>query len=134
MDSQQQKQLRVFGYGLPLILIFLGLRHGFKHGWDTLSFCLFLMAIFILGVTIWNKPLLTKIFRLWMKGAHLIGMVMTGIILIVLYGIVFVPTAWVLKLMAKDFMHRHWDKGVDSYWIARKDSNAGNRQAYTQQF
>jgi len=131
MDIQQQKQLKVFGYGLPVILVVLGLRHALKHSWDCLSFVLFLLAFVVLGIALGNKPLLAKIFKYWMKIAHLIGLIVTGAILISLYCVIFIPVACVLRLKGKDFMCQDWQSEVNSYWVDRKNSN---RQEYTQQF
>ena len=131
MDKQQQKQLKVFGFGLPFILALLGLRHGFKHAWDMLSFILLAIAGIVLAIALWNKPLLVKIFKVWMKGARTIGFVVTGAILIVLYYFIFTPTAMVLRWMGKDFMFRRWDKEAGSYWITRNNSD---QQEYTKQF
>lgn len=131
MNLQQQKQLKVFGYGLPLILTVLGIRHGFKHGWDTLSYVLLALAAIVLGITLFNKPLLVKIFKLWMKGAHAIGLVITTAILVILYYLVFTPTALFLRLTGKDFMVRKLESQASSYWIVRK---AADQQEYTKQF
>ena len=131
MDNQQQKQLKVFGFGLPLILVVLGIRHGLKHSWDILSFCLFLTAVVVLGIALGNRPLLVKIFKIWMKVAHTIGIYVTGTILVILYIVIFTPTSWVLKLRGRDFMCRDWIKDVNSYWVTKKNSD---QQSYTQQF
>ena len=134
MDKQQQKQLKVFGYGLPLILAFLGARHGLKHSWDTLSFSLLALAVVLLAIALWSKPLLLKIFGYWMKVAHAIGAVVTTVILVVVYYVVFTPVACVLRLMGKDFMCRRLDKAAVSYWSARNNSLQPTQQEYTKQF
>ncbi len=129
MDKQQQKQLTVFGYGLPLILVFLGARHGFKHSWDMLSFVLFTIALLVFGIALFAKPFLVKIFKCWMKVAHFIGMVVTGVMLTVLYFLVFTPVACVLRLMGKDFMRRRWQ--AQSYWIPKQNAES---ETNTKQF
>ncbi|MBF0489109.1 MAG: hypothetical protein HQL15_00640 [Candidatus Omnitrophica bacterium] len=130
MDQQQQKQLKVFGYGMPLILAFLGARHGFKHQWDVLSFILFMVAIILLGITLGNRSLLEVVFKHWMKMVHAIGALVTGILLIGLYYFLFTPVAFILKLMGKDFMKKNWQDKKDSYWMVRSPSS----DAYTRQF
>lgn len=134
MDKQRQKQLKVFGYGLPLILVFLGARHGLKHGWDLLSFVLIGVALCVLAIALWNKPVLEKIFIYWMKVAKIIGSVVTFVILLVVYYLVFTPVACVLRLSGKDFMCRQWKAGTDSYWMVRKNFDHQNSQDYTKQF
>ena len=131
MDQQQQKQLKVFGYGLPLILAALGLRHGFKHGWDPLSWVLISLAVLVLVITIFNRPLLVKIFKAWMKIAHFIGTVVTGGILIFLFYAIFTPVAIILRLAGKDYMSRRVDKQASSYWIQRNNDEG---KEYTKQF
>ncbi len=83
--KQEQKQLLVFGYGLPVILFFLGLRHWHKHGTDVLGGVLLVMGICVLIISLSNQVLLKILFQYWMKGAQAIGGVVTVIILSVIF-------------------------------------------------
>ena len=134
MNRQQEKQLKVFGYGMPLILAILGARHGFKHSWDTLSYSLFFVAVIFLTMTLFSRPLLVKAFKLWMKIAHTIGLVITGVVLILLYYFIFTPISCILKLRGKDFMCRQWGQTTSSYWLDRNNLEVKDPQEYTKQF
>jgi hypothetical protein len=131
MNKQKEKQLKVFGYGLPLMLAFFGLRHGFKHSWDVLSFGLMFLALVVLGIALFNRPLLIKIFEAWMKVMGLFGAVVTAVILSIVYYLVFSVVSVILKLKGQDFMASQWNKEAKSYWIP-KDNRI--KEQYTKQF
>jgi len=134
MDQQQQKQLRVFGYGLPVILAVLSVRHGMKHGWDALSLSLGIAAVLFLFITLLAKPLLIQIFKSWMKAAGIIGSTVTAVILIILYYMAFTPIAYFLRIRGKDFMNRSWANNEESYWITRDSQRQQSIQEHTKQF
>jgi hypothetical protein len=131
MNKQREKQLKVFGFGLPLIMVFLGVRHGLKYTWDYLSVSLFIVAAAFLMIALLSKPLLIKIFDAWMKVMHVVGSLVTGAILTIVYYVIFSPVSLILKLSGKDFMGRSQKKDAASYWIPRKETHS---QDYLKQF
>jgi hypothetical protein len=134
MDKQKQKQLKVFGYGLPLMLAFFGLRHGFKHSWDVLSFCLLSLAVIVLAITIFNRPLLIKIFEIWMKVMGIIGSVVTAVILSIVYYLIFSLISVILKIRGKDFMASSLNKEIKTYWTPKEHLGSKDKEQYTKQF
>lgn len=130
--TQRDKQIKVFGYGLPLILVVLGLRHGFKHQWDVWVGVFFALAVIFLVITLSNKALLIKIFDGWMKVMGVIGSLVTGIILISVYYVIFSPVALFLKLKGQDYMNRTWKGKETSYWIPKQQT--AQEQQYFKQF
>lgn len=130
MDKQKEKQIKVFGFGLPLILAFLAWRHGARHGWDILSFCLLGLAAAVLVCTLFYRKGLEWLFKYWMKGAGAIGLLITTLLLGVIYFLVFTPVAFILCIKGKDFMQRHLDKGSVSYWIKREIKEGTHNKQY----
>lgn len=57
----------------------------------------------------------------WMTLAFVLGAVMTRVILTAAFGLIFVPTALVLRLAGKDLLRRRLDPDAPTYWIARDD-------------
>ena len=130
MNKQQEKQLRVFGFGLPLFCLFFAWRQYVKHGGNGWAIGFLLAAVVVLGMALFARPWLEILFKYWMKGAHVIGTVITTGILTVLFFAVFTPMSLVLKIIGKDFLRRQGKGKIDSYWIKREV----RLKNYTQQF
>ena len=75
---------------------------------------------------------LRKLYRLWMKFAHVLGWVNTRIILTIVYILVMTPLALIFKVIGKDPMNRKLGPET-SYWIKR-ELNAFDRDRYRRQF
>jgi len=56
-----------------------------------------------------------------MKAAHLIGIIVTGLILTIFFLVVFGIAGIILRLLKKDLLNRTIDLKRDSYWIERED-------------
>lgn len=59
----------------------------------------------------------------WMAFALALGYVMTRVILTAVYFLLITPVGLLMRLVGRDPMHRTWDRGADSYWIARTDKS-----------
>lgn len=128
------KQIRVFGIGLPLLLMFLAWRHSHKAGGvDALVVSLMALAVVSITLFIFFRGAFERFFDGWMKIAEKIGWVVTSLVLVVMYFIVFTPVSIILRLTGKDFMARTWDNKETSYWIACKQE-AGTKDKYLDQF
>lgn len=130
VKQQEQKQLRVFGFGLPLICSFLAWRQYGKHGWNEWSIVFLIAAGVILGMALFVRPWLEWLFKYWMRAAHGIGSVITAVVLTTVYFFVMTPMAVVLRWKGKDYLRLQRKKETDSYWITREVKPAD----YTQQF
>lgn len=133
MDRTQQKQLTVFGYGLPLILVFLGMLRAFKHGWGIFSLIFFVTAGVVLILALLFRPWLAVIFKYWMIVAHGIGQVVTVIVLTFIFYLVFMPVGILLRVLGRDLLKRAQDPQALSYWIKRQKSE-GDPMEYKRQF
>jgi len=131
--EQQQKQLLVFGYGLPAILAVLGLRHWYRYGLDATAGMLLSVAVAVLLITVLNKPLLKVLWTYWMKAMHLIGGTITAVILTALFFTVFAVAGIILRLLRKDLLGLRMSPQARSYWIIRSKSKRGVA-GYTEQF
>ena len=79
-------------------------------------------------------PALLKPFqKVWMTLALIMGVVVTGMIMIVLFYGVVTPIGLVARLCGKDFLHRTFDKGAESYWIPRGRGET-DKKHYEHQF
>ena len=128
--KQEQKQLLVFGYGLPFICLILAWRQYVKHGLTVWVEAFVLAGGIVLLMTLFSPTGLRLLFKYWMKAAHLIGLVVTAGILTVFFFIVITPISIILRLTGKDFMRLRVNGLTETYWIKREIKN----ETYTQQF
>ena len=99
-DPKEIKNLKVFGYGLSVILVFISYKIFKTHGptlWHGLLGASFLVLVI---VTTFKLDLIKPFYKQWMRVAHVIGGVVTTLILAVLFyamfgvvGIFFAPHA-----------------------------------------
>jgi hypothetical protein len=79
-------------------------------------------------------PVVLKPFqKLWMTLALLMGLVVTGVIMVLLFYVVVTPIGLVARLCGKDFLQRKFDSTVSSYWI-RRETGETDRKDYENQF
>ena len=53
----------------------------------------------------------------WMKLAHLLGMVMTRVILTMTFYLVITPMGLLVRLLGKDLLKMKFDRRAASYWV-----------------
>ena len=131
--DKERKNLLVFGYGLPAILLFISARLWIKHGWVLACFILLLGAVFILYLTVFKLLILKRFYERWMKAAHFIGTVISGLILSILFYVVFGSAGVILRVLKKDLLDEKIEPFRDSYWIRRKVT-AFDKNCYKNQF
>ena len=117
--DKQQRDLLVFGYGLGIIAAIFGIGGLIKHGIQWPSVVLLICCIMFISVTALNWQALKPGYTGWMKVAHLIGGVITTVILAVVFFLVFTPVALVIRLFGKDHLERKIDPAAKSYWHHR---------------
>lgn len=82
----------------------------------------------IVFAVLWLAALLTPqalrpVHHGWMRFAILISKVTTPVILGVVFFFVFTPFGLIMRLFARDAMHRKFDDASDSYRVASKKSS-----------
>ena len=131
--DREKKNLRVFGYGLGVIALVFGAGGLLRHGWTGWHGLKILCGVFFIVVAAWRWQAFRPAYKGWMAVAHVIGGVVTGILLTVVYFGVFTPTAIVLRLMGKDHLDRRRDPARSTYWHVRAPGDGGHEN-YRQQY
>ncbi len=130
MKKPDEKQLWVFGCGLPLTFLFLAWCQYAKHGVTIWVIGFTTVAVLVLAMACFAQPQLKILFQYWMKVAGAIGSGITVLILTLFFFVVITPISVILRFMGKDFMNLHPKSRQDSYWI-KKEKKISD---YTQQF
>lgn len=129
----ETKQLKVFGYGLAVILIFFAWRFWAKQV-NLIWVPIFsIAALLLILVTKFQLAVLIPLYSRWMRAAHFIGNIVTVAVLSILYYCVFGLVGIVLRLLRKDLLDRVIDDKSPSYWHKRPPSEF-QKERYLKQF
>jgi hypothetical protein len=131
--DKKKKDLLVFGYGLGLIAVAFAIGGTLKHGFGLAQGVLVACAVVFISVTAFRWEALKPGYTGWMKVAHLIGGVISTLVLSVVYFFIFTPVGIMLKLFGKDHLERKIDPQSASYWHVRPQEEAG-KERHLQQF
>lgn len=133
MDKKEQKNLRVFGYGLTIIIAFVVIRLGMKHGFTNGKYFALFLAVLLAGITALKLEAIKPFYRVWMKGARFIGEIVNFVLLSVVFYLFFGVAGIILRLMRKDLLDERIDKNAQSYW-KRITFDSQDKARYTKQY
>ena len=133
MDNPTKKNLLVFGYGLALICLVIGLRKGMLYQFPAWTIFLLILAGILAFLTLIKVELLIPLYDNWMKVARVIGHVFSSLVLIALFYCFFGIIGSVLKLMGKDLLDQKIEPHKNSYWAPR-EKKGFDKGSYTKQF
>ena len=128
--KNDKKELRKFGYvmaGAFALLASLLLWKNDFASWSTYPVIFGSLSALFLTIGLLIPMLLSPIEWAWMKLAHVMGFVMTRVILTVTYVLIIVPTGLIFKLMGKDLLDRKLNKNAESYWISAESDGPWTR-------
>lgn len=131
--TEYRRNLYVFGYGLSAILTFFGWRSYSHHQNHIVAMLLFIPAVVLLLVTILRVQSLQGFYERWMKVAHIIGTVVSTIILGVLFYVAFGLPGLILRILRKDLLNERLEPERRSYWEEREKKEF-NKEHYRRQF
>jgi multisubunit Na+/H+ antiporter MnhG subunit len=72
-------------------------------------------------------------YRLWIRGAAVLGWINTRLILLAIFYLVFTPLGLAMRLCRVDFLERSLEKSAPSYWKKREEMKFHQRD-YQRQF
>ena len=112
MTNENKKELREFGFligfGIPLII-----------GWlipTLISHSLRIWTIYfglpIIFLSIFKPTLLKNLYKVWMKLGHILGWINSKLILGVIFFIVLLPIAFLMKSMGYDPLKIKFSKDI----------------------
>lgn len=123
------KELRKFGFSLGLALNVLGCIMFYRHKAGFIWFTYIGSAAFMAAVL--RPAILAPLKKLIDKFIFLIGWVIGAVSLLIVFYLIFTPTALLFKLFGNDLLNNRLDRKIKSYWIERK-RNAFSKKYYEQ--
>jgi len=124
------KSIRNFGVVFFLVLSAIGVWLIFKQGSSNLIFISLGMLFLILGVLL--PKALMPFYKIWMIFGIIMGWIVSRVVLMFLFYLVFTPINLILKIMGKDILDKKIEKEKDSYWNAFEEPD--NTEHYKNQF
>lgn len=121
------KDLREFGLttgAIVAVLFGLGFPYLFDRPWPVWPW---VVAGVLAAWAIVVPNTLRPVYRGWMRIGLLLGKITTPIILTLVYAIAIIPTAIILRILGKDFMHRKFDQSP-SYRVKSKNPSVTNME------
>lgn len=83
----------------------------------------FLLISFLLLIISFFKPIIFYYPNIiWAKLGILIGLIVSPLIMLTIYIIVFIPIGIIFKILKIDLLDRNYNKKTKSYWKLRKES------------
>lgn len=132
--GKEEKQLKVFGYGLAAILTFIFFKYRPAIGGPELIGALLTAAILTLtAVSFFHYRLLKGFYAGWMRVARVISICVTTVILSVIYFTLFSIVGILRRILGKDFLEERIKPQAVSYWV-KKPQKAFEKKQYTKQF
>ena len=128
-----KKELGQFGLTIGIVVGLLGLLLWW-FGKDYYPYLLVVSAAFLLlGLTL--PVALKPIQKIWMAIAVVLGWLMTRVILVILFYLIFTPIGVLGRIFGKSFLDLKFGKigNVNSYWIPKGKVEL-DRSQYERQF
>lgn len=120
-------------FGTLFILVFALLA--FWQGWQGARSRMLVwlgLACVTAGVTLLRPDWLTPLNRAWMALGHLLGRIVSPVVLGLMYIVLIVPVGLVMRLFGRDALHRRFTTD-SSYWQERSDGTV-SPERFTHQF
>jgi hypothetical protein len=115
----EKKQIRKFGL---IAFIFFGILCGLGIWQEKLLPTYLFGFLSVLGIGFITAPIpLKPVYTAWLRFAHLIGRVITNLILIIIYYLVISPSGLIKRLFGGKPLPVKPDKNISSYWVARTE-------------
>jgi len=127
----EDKNLRKFGFTLGAAFLILTVILLAKHRHNILPTSIISALFFISASTF--AQILKPVYIIWMKLAYILGWINTRLILLIIFYLVFVPVALLMKLFSVDLLDRKIEKEKNSHW-KKKEVSEFDKLNYERQF
>jgi hypothetical protein len=108
---------RSFGLLIGGVLLLVASLHYWKSRPD--HFVWLVIGLVFVAVALLMPHILSPLRRLWLKLGHLMGMVISPVILALMYVLAIVVTGVLIRLFGKDLLSLKLKPEAASYWIKR---------------
>jgi hypothetical protein len=129
----KKAQLRKFGIVFGVILAIVALISLWRGRESLVTPFFTVSGVFILISLVYPR-LLTPLYSFMLRISGYMGWFNTRVILLLVYYLVFTPTALVFKLFGKDPLSRKFEKEAPTYWKERREIQRDTATHFEKQF
>ena len=123
-----QANYRIFSVLLSLLLAMVAFWVSSFGILYSAPLALLIFVVLFLGFL---QPIrLAKPYEIWMQVGHILGFVMTPVVLGLMYVVVITPTGIALMIVGKDVLNLKLDRTSSSYWLERPEQPGPMRKQY----
>lgn len=109
-----------FGIFVSIIFFILAMLPLLKN--YNINIYLILVSLFFLIIS-YTKPKILKYLNIiWFKLGIFLGSIISPIVMIFVYFVIFLPIGIILKILKKDILNKRIDKNINSYWKVKKNN------------
>ena len=119
----EKKDIQLFARVVPIVLVIWGTISGLflqsprwggqAHYW----LYVIAAALFLWGIL--SSQTLKPVYRGWSVFSQALGWLLTTSLMVLVYGIGFIPTGLIMRLFGVNPLHRKFDPAAPSYWQKR---------------
>ena len=131
--QSESRQARQFGVILIGLLGVLATVFHFWSGHSVRAIVALSAAGMVALLSLLAFPLWLRLFRLWMKLANILSVVMSTVVLTLFFYIFFTPIVLVVRVFGKMTLDIKWKDGKSTYWIDKSEIPVTMEQ-YEKQF
>lgn len=113
--------IREFGCTFGIIFLLIAGYQGLTGGSLATSGALVFSGLTIVLLCYQVPLLMLPVWRSWMAFATFLGHIMTTVLLSIVWTIVLIPMAFLLRMIGKRVMDLTFDPSVESYWEDRAE-------------
>lgn len=125
-NSTDNRDIRKFGF---IALVFFGCLSGLGIWLGRVVPIYLFGGLGLLGLAFIVAPLpLRPVYAGWLKVAHLVGRVITTLVLVMAYYLVITPSAMLKRLFGGAPLPVRPNKDVLTYWVAREEPAQPNER------
>lgn len=119
LSSMPTMQDRKFGQQMSIALFLVGILSYFRNWNSVVTITLFAVGALHLILAYVAPIALSPINKFWKGIGIVVGKIFQPIEVTLIFGVIFVPIALVMRLLGRDALYLRNRKG-DSFWIPRK--------------
>lgn len=116
-----RQHVREFAALFALIILAIAAVKIYKGSTTLTPLILVISAIVLIGIGYGTPIVLYPIWNAWMKFAHVLGAVMTTLLLSIAWSIVLIPVSLILRIIGKKVMNLSFDRAAKTYWEDREE-------------
>jgi hypothetical protein len=115
LDKKILKKFGItMGIAFSIITLFIIIRHKYSILPTSIISVIFFISAFMMPV------LLEPIYIFWMRLAFILSWINTGLILFIIFYLIFTPIGLGMRLFGADLLDKKIDKNKESYWKEKK--------------